>query len=476
MALPGTTVTVRDTAPPRSAPTAADAWFVAGLTEKGPLTPNMVGSLDAFRALYGARQTYSILSDAVEAFFREGGTRLFVARVVGPAAVVATVNLPGTTGTTMTARALGPGDYGNALSVVIAVGGTPGTYVVTVKSGGTTVEVSPELVDEQAGIDWSQASSYIRLTKAGGTGDPTAGTYALATGTDDRASILDAAWTAALDMFSADLGPGQVSMPGRTTAAAHAAILAHAAKTNRIGLLDAPDTPTVATLVAAATAARGTTNGRYGALLAPWGIAPGVIASTTRTIPPSAVMAALIATADRVGTPNQPAAGRNGQSSYLVGLTQTYSDADRGTLNDGGVDVMRTVYGGVRAYGYRTLADPTTEAAWLELSNARLFMAIRAEGAAIAESFVFAEIDGRGRTFSQLAGALVGMLVPYFEAGSLYGTTPAEAFAVDVGAQVNTPATIAARELRAVISLRVSHFAEVVALQIAKVPTTESLS
>jgi len=86
---------------------------------------------------------------------------------------------------------------------------------------------------------------------------------------------------------------------------------------------------------------------------------------------------------------------------------------------------------------------------------------------------VFEEIDGKGLVFSRFNGALTGMLLPYMP--SLYGEEPAEAFFVDTGPQVNTEKTIAAREINAVITLRMAHMAETVKIEISKVATTEAI-
>jgi hypothetical protein len=88
---------------------------------------------------------------------------------------------------------------------------------------------------------------------------------------------------------------------------------------------------------------------------------------------------------------------------------------------------------------------------------------------------VFATIDGQGLTISAFNGALTGMLLPYYTAGSLYGRTADEAFRVDTGPGVNTDETIADGELRAVIYLRMSAAAELVHIEIVKVALSESL-
>jgi hypothetical protein len=66
------------------------------------------------------------------------------------------------------------------------------------------------------------------------------------------------------------------------------------------------------------------------------------------------------------------------------------------------------------------------------------------------------------------------MLTGYYESGGLYGDTPEEAFRVDTS--VNTPETIEAGQLRAVISMRVSPMAELVVIEIVKVPVSQEIN
>jgi len=283
--------------------------------------------------------------------------------------------------------------------------------------------------------------------------------------------------TAALATFPKALGPGQVAAPGLTAATVHAELLAHAAANNRIALLDAPNTNVVATLTGATTIAGATVEQlRYGALFAPWVTVPGLTAETTRDIPPSGIVAGRIARNDGQGlSPNQPAAGEFGQSDTGLDVTQAFTDADRNTLNLNGVNILRSMFGGVRVYGYRTLADPSTDANWINLANARTFMAIQAECDAAAERFVFRQLDGRRQTVNEYGGVLTGILIPWWQRGSLYGGTPGDAFRVDVSPAVNTDESLAAGFLKAVLALRVSPFGEEVVLELVKIPTTEAV-
>lgn len=282
--------------------------------------------------------------------------------------------------------------------------------------------------------------------------------------------------TAALAKLDKSLGPGQVFVPGATGKAVgnQDDVLDHAAANNRIALLDAATpTSTAAQLTTQATTLAASANARYGALFAPAGIIPGLTAGTTRTVQYAAIEAGIMSRNSSRYSPNVPAAGVNGVSRSAIDLSATYTDAERESLNTAGVDIARLIYGQVETYGYRTLASVAS--GWSNLGNARLNMEIVAKAEAIGERYIFAQIDGRRIKVSQFAAELSAMLVPYYELGSLYGSTAQEAFFVDVGPSVNTDATIAAGELHAVIGVRMSPFAEYVVIEIVKVAADQSL-
>lgn len=429
MTRPGTEIISREQPVPRSAPTDTGVWYAVGATAIGPTEPTLITSLTQYESVFGDRAGGTVLYDAVDAYFREGGARVYIAAIpTTPTVLLAesAVDLDSLTRAELDAIAeqngLDPSDYSTKAEVIAAIEGANG-HVPSLQA--------------------ATASDLI----------------------------------AALDRFNADLGPGQVSIPGGTDSASHTALLDHAESHNRIALLDAADNAAAASLIAAATALRSADNARYGSLWAPNAIIPGVAAGTTRQVGFSAIVAGLIARSDASYNPNVPAAGVNGLSRYATDLTYRYTDDEYQSLNEGGVDMARLIYGGVESYGYRTLVDPDgPQQTWLDLGNARLNMAIVAEADQIAERFVFSQIDGRGRTISQFGAELRAMLVPFYEADALFGATPDDAFFVDVGSQVNTPETIAAGELHAVIEVRMSPFAELVVIEIVKVATTQSIA
>src|SRR5262245_15393840 len=100
---------------------------MVGITESGP---TVLRSSDVVQNLteYDAKFAYTGRSfapgarmrDCADVFFKEGGNRLYVGRVVGPTAAVATLAIPdNAAATTLTANAEGEGEWGNDLTVQI---------------------------------------------------------------------------------------------------------------------------------------------------------------------------------------------------------------------------------------------------------------------------------------------------------------------------------------------------------------------
>jgi phage tail sheath protein FI len=478
MARPGTQVLLRETPPPISVPTDTTSWFVAGLADRGPTAPYRITSMAQFEKVFGLRQTYSVLYDALDIYFREGGGSAWVSRVVGPTSTLGTRTLlDAGAGVSLTVNARDPGAFSTGIKVGVVAGSVGGTYQIQVTDASNVVlEQSGDLTTQQDAIGWSSRSNYIRIVLGATALVPVVvAPAALSAGTDDRTNITDADWLVALDRFGAELGPGQVSSPGRTSDVAHTQILAHAQSHNRRAILDLPDSRTPATLKTSVVNARAG-NQRWGAAFTPWTLHAGVVQGTMRTVPPSATVAGIIARNEDEYGPDAPSAGVRGESFSAIALTQTpYSDTERQDLNDNSVNVILQSFGAIRVYGWRTLVAPAADPAWVGFANSRLAMAITAEGQAIAEQYVFDILDGQGKTLASFAGALTGMLMRHYDQGALYGPTPNEAFTVDVGPQVNTADTIANNELRARLNVRMSPMAELVTIEIVKTPITQAV-
>jgi hypothetical protein len=488
---PGVYTTV--TAAVSSSSTGAETgqWFVTGITQQGPVgVPVPITSMNDYVAFLGPRtqatdsfNTQYNLYDALDEYFHDGGVTAYVSRVVGPGAATARNSVvDGSSITSLSISAAGPGAWGNNISIIIVNNGT--YYNMTVQNNGVTIVTSPNLFYPIDAQNWFNAQNLWEVqivVTAGSGGNPVSTTVSLNSGSDDNSHITDTQWTNALGAFTESYGPGQVSAPGHTTVAGYVALAAHAATFNRVALLDVADSSSASTLVSQAQAIQANTAFEdYASFFAPWVIIPGVSSANpgasspvpNRVIPPSALAAALMSANDVTHDTNNPAAGPNGQSSYAIGVTQTYAAADRATLNNASVNVIRNINGTITIYGYRSLS---TDPSWTYLNNVRMRMQMIYDFDQIGENYLFEQIDGKGQLFSTFNGALAGQCQKYWVNGSLYGATAQQAFNVNTGPQVNTPTTIANSQINALISVRLSPFAETVNINVAKYLTNATI-
>lgn len=490
MALPDVFVKVLSAATPRAIPTNTGAAFAVGVTTRGPEGRSRVlRSLAEFATVFGERIAASpSLYDWAETFFSEGGAELYFSRVFGGGAKAAELKLKKTAETVLTvvAGALGAADvgtWGNSLFIVVEQpSGTTFKLKIEQEVAGvkSVVEESPTFTTTQEAEAWAKTySNYVKLT-AEGAGIPDVLASKTLSGGTAGAAVADADYGIALGNFSSELGPGQVTAPGQTTAARQLLVIAHAVANNRFAVLDAADTVTVATLVAAAQALYGAPNNgrRWAQLLAPWDVIPGLTATTQRTVPPSARACAQYAKVDELGNPNQGAAGRRGTAQFALDLSQAaWTATQREELNNAGVTASRRRFGNtIQTWGIRTLADQVNDEAWSMAPNVRTIMAFAAKALVIGEEFEFDEIDGFGGETTKLKGELAAVAQSMFNVGALFGASPAEAFSINVSPTVNTPTSLAAGKLLAQVALRVSPVAEQVVIYVVKVPITQALT
>jgi hypothetical protein len=475
---PGHVVTIGDRAASPTAAASTSNGFLVGVSERGSVDEPIkaISLADAVDKIGSRLSANPNLYDSIDCAFREGASVVYIARAVGAEADTAEdVAVDAEGKTAFTVAAASPGAWGNDIDVAITLSG--GSVTLVVKDDGTTIETSPALGTNAEVVEWAKSSPYIDVTiGAEDAADAKTQTVELEGGKDDVAGVGTAQIEAALDTLTNDLGPGQVAAPGFTSEAVHKALLEHAAATNRRALLDDPVATTKAELLSHAGALRGPF-ARYGALFASWAVVPGVSLGTTRKVPYSGLQMGIIARSEAEGNnPNRAAAGPRGKSRYAVGLVTTFTDVERGELDDGGVIASILVRGVVTTYGNVTLVNQTTEPNWKSFSASRLVMGVAAEASKVLESYDFEQIDGRGYVFKKLQGDLSGAAcMPYFLENALYGQTPDEAFFVNTGPDVNTPASIAGEEIKAQIGIRVSPTASFLEVEVVKVPTTESL-
>lgn len=488
MPRPGVTIETREFPPPLSLPTDIGVGSMVGIVQSGPAFPTAQDAvhnmtefgtkwMPAGRAFAAGTKVY----DAADGFFDEGGYALYIGRVFGGAAVVAEIAIPGSGGNVFVASAIGVGDYANGQKIVVqddsddpAIPDGSWRFQVTL-ADDTLLEQSPIFSDKQSALSWAATAKHMRLEDDVKPAPPTKGAYVLAGGALDLVGVDNASWQAGFDALIPDLGTGQVAAPGATTDAIHQMLAEHGRTHNRIPVADYPDTADPAVLHASQALI---TDGSGKRSRFTGGFTPWVQISNNRIVPPSGLVMGAMARNDAAGlSPNEPTAGQNGILRSALGLSRSFTDAQREDLNSDGINVIKAQFGQIKIYGYRTTADPITDTRWRPLGNSRLHRLVSAQADQVGERFVFRQIDGNRILLSQFAGALVGeVCLPLYNEGSLFGATASEAFSVDVGPTVNTPETLANDEIHAVITLRMSPFGEEVVIEIVKLLITEEVT
>ena len=446
--------------------------FVGGkLTGRYNVTPNSV-NLNS-----------TLLYDALDVYFKEGGIVANVS-ILGAAtgATAATATLGTNSFTAISGGTWANSTDASAAGLVInftnTTVNTVATYAASIVLNGVLLASSPKFEATGAELALNQWINSLPVIKSLCTVSTISGSAALpttnsttsiyfASGTDAATADTDA--PNALAVFGTSFGPGQVSYPGAYSEAVYAALTDHASANNRVAVLDVNPSHSAAQLISDVhTLQSSGSDTSHAAIFGPWLAVPGATAGFARTVPASSLAAALMAKVDTKYDANVAAAGSaNGTSVYATGVAKAYSADDRGLLNSAGINVVRLVptTGSISVYGYRSL-DTTGD--WTFLNNVRFRMQLQSEFETSGEAFMFKQIDGRGQLISQFNSALAGVCQGHWIKGSLYGPTPDASFIVNTGTQVNTPATIAAGQLNANVSLKMSPFGEFITINVTK--------
>ncbi|HTW17081.1 MAG TPA: hypothetical protein VMF51_18265 [Nocardioides sp.] len=265
------------------------------------------------------------------------------------------------------------------------------------------------------------------------------------------AAVTEAEWTAGLRKLTKDHGPGQVCIPGVTTAAAYAALIDHAEEFDeRAVLLDTPAVVVTATTAAAAAGLNAAAGSIRASMVGPWVTVPGP-GGTTRDVPASVIAAGLAARGDAaVGHTNHAPIFDQGRDVGLVrrglGVTTVFSDVDADTLYDAGVNLIRLRNGKPTLTGWRSLSDDDT---FRQFNVGRLAMSLVTSMSGVMLAFLGRQIDGRGQLFAEIEGAIRGVLLGLYSAGALYGEAPDDAFDADCSFANNPAETIALGQVHA---------------------------
>ncbi|MFX3632986.1 MAG: phage tail sheath family protein [Candidatus Pristimantibacillus sp.] len=538
------------------------AGFI-GLASRGPVEglPQLITSPADFGRVYGsylsenAFGSYRYLAYAVNQFFLNGGSRLFVTRVA-PSDAKEAAN-EGSQAAILTVSAKNPGAWGNQIRIIVSPASKAKTPIIEalegkryrVKNGsgfypgdvvvftdGESKQVNRVVAVQDQTIELASAltgdvvdtalvpskwisTSEFTLTVINGTEAETyekaslnpeapnyvdklversslvnlnataavsteavtpfeqiagaeAATYeiVLSGGSDGSAALLSPA-----DFIGEDRGPGKrtgiqsfidndvvsiIAIPGVTDPNVQLSLVAHCENLgSRFAILDLPRE---ATKVQDVLSHRDLFDSSYCALYNPWLQVFDPLDKRNIFIPPSGTIAGIYSRSDTTrGVQKAPA---NETLRGVVGLEVQYNNGEQDILNPAGVNLIRAFSGqGIRVWGARTCSSNTL---WKYINVRRLFIFLE-ESIKNGSNWVVFEPNTE-QLWARVQRTIDAFLTRVWRDGALAGTSPAEAFYINIGASTMTQDDIDNGRLIVVIGVAPVKPAEFVVFRITQ--------
>jgi phage tail sheath protein FI len=500
-----------------------------GLTERGPTMPKLVTSLTQYSRIYGGYIANSYLTYAIDGFFRNGGQRAFVGRIVQAGADEASLTVG-----TVVFTAVGQGTWGNRVVVRIENAtndptdtNAAGTRLFRLTAAYFTdplpalaVPAPPpadinrairELLEDASAVeiydnlseDPTSPDHYLRKL-----GDPlnNLSFLVLLSGTGRPANTAAAAFFEALaggvDTTTAppvltrdDVLGNPAALPGTRVG------LTAFAEIDEISILYVPDIHFVAaagrpTLIddvltqcellkdrfAILEAPVGTTDipglmitsvarpSKYGAIYYPWIKVFDPLTDRQRLVPPGGFIAGIYARSDTErGVHKAPA---NELVRGAVDVEFCITKGEQGILNPRGINVIRSFPGrGILVWGART---SILDALWKYINVRRLFIFVEESIEEGTQWVVFEPNDEK--LWKRVVQTITQFLTRVWKDGALMGTKPEEAFFVKCDRSTMTQDDIDNGRLICIIGIAPVKPAEFVIFRIAQVKSGAEIS
>jgi phage tail sheath protein FI len=486
--MPGIVIeTAVRTGPSTATVRASSQFFVVGLAERGTTTaPVKVESLEQFETYFGGYQSYSYLHPTVQTFFEEGGTRAYVARVVGSAADSGSLTLDdGDDDNTITITAVGEGNWSTRIKVQVVdasgdrnvkillddveifATGAQSTVTGIINAINTSVEASPYVV---ASNDNSTNNNPLPAVLAA---------TALSAGDDDRAAVVAADYVNALELFNDSYGDGAVAVVENTSDTVKEGLVEHANTHSRIALLHSASGTSVSTVIADAEEITDLEHAEHAAYYFPWVYVPTSVNGVNRLIPPTGYVAAKRAQAHNQTGPHAPAAGLMSRSRFVNGVETDIDRTNGDLLDNGKVNAIRVLSNTIRIYGARSCSS--------DVANFRFYTAQDVLNSVVTQAFtsledlVFSVIDGRNIVLASVESRLVSLLEGLKNLGALYPSFDAFGVQVDPGytvkcnPSINPLTQLADGTIKAEVGIRVSSIGDKINVTIVKSNLTTSI-
>ncbi|CAB4137865.1 COG3497 Phage tail sheath protein FI [uncultured Caudovirales phage] len=508
-------------APIEAAGSANAAGAAIGAFPQGPSTVTLVTSWFDFVQKFGGYSPTYPATFGVNQFFANGGSELYVRRVLGSGAAVSTVTIPtSTTGNLGTASSLNKGADSNNLRLQITGTATANYYNITVLKevttsllGSANVNGTNDVIVEQftnvvfnsasssdyaetvvnatsqyitldltaTGVPATQAISAVLPFTGGSDGSAPAYTDYTAVVATDGTSELDAI-DRPLVIFAPNIHEKFV-VDGNASAAAHLALvhdalIAWANSGSGFAIIDTAPSLTVAQAIAYITARTASSRaaGYYPHFFVQDPTARS--AQALRKTAPAGAVAGIYLATDKTDGPFKSPAGTSANIRTAISLERAFTPADLDSLNSGiytsgsstvygtSVNAIRNLPGaGVVIMGARTLLQDGTANKYVSTRRSLIYITKQLEN--LTQYAVFRNNDPK--LWSQLRTTISVFLNEYSNQGGLRGNSPAEAYYVKVDSSINTPASIATGVVNIQVGVALEYPAEFVVINLSQI-------
>jgi phage tail sheath protein FI len=469
---------------------AAGATF--GAFAQGPETVTLVTSWYDFVKKFGGYDVSYPATFGVGQFFYNGGSELYVRRVLASDAAAASVAIPkAVSGTIGTITAKNKGADGNNLRVQITAGTAgSGYFDVTVYKetvAGTGSDITNDIVLEQftnvvfnnsVSSDFAPtvigySSANITMTISDTANAPTAAVLPLTSGSNGTAAAL-ADYTGVLSSFNAVDRPLVIFAPEAFSVLStsdvddlHNAMIAWADANNGFAVLDTAPNLTAAQAITYAGTLTKTANAAvyYPNLFVQDPL--GRSSQSLRKSGPAAAVAGLYIQTDRQTGPFKAPAGIRAAIRSAVSLEKAFTNAELDSLNSAAtpVNALRNLPGaGIVSMGARTLKQDGTANRYVNMRRSLIY--IKKQLNDLTQFALFENNDEK--LWARIRTGITVFLNDYRNAGGLRGATAADAFFIKVDAENNSAESIALGEVHIEIGVALEYPAEFVVINLSQ--------
>ena len=431
-----------------------------GETERGPTLPRLITSWQDYQRVFGKYfGSAKYLPYAVEGFFRNGGQRCYIARIINAQALKAALTLKSDTNKdALIVNAVGEGSWGKRIAAKTKKNPDNATFKMTVyywKNGITNAynpddpanrnKPNPDVTEIFNNVSTDASSPHYYVTSVNYisnlivVSEPPCGATLPKDSTNNVPALLSGNIGNDPNLSLSDFLRTDISTPG------HKKGLSGLAEIDDISILYAPSAASTIGLdnalisqcetlkdrFAVLEVAKGNPapskpnqDTKYAAFYCPWIEITDPPTGRSLTIPPGGHVAGIYARSDTErGVHKAPA---NEVIEGANGVEYQFDKGMQDTLNPQGVNCIRSFIGrGIRVWGARTLSS---DSLWKYINVRRLFIYLEKSIEKGTQWVVFE--PNNEKLWAQVKQTISQFLTTVWKRGALMGTTPQEAFFV----------------------------------------------